>query len=194
MIRNLTTAAINRSTPRWWLACNYEPLAASEDGLAWELRGPGVKAMTEDEIVTTDGKRVETGRTSPAAQKWSDAMTAKYDELSRHDAVFGDLRNLMDMCVIGALLQKERLWEKAGLSAPLLTESNSELKTEAWYAPRLVSPEVSFLKAKNGLIVTASGGVAIESWQVADRKETVAPVATVRRQAQGGAGKSLWWQ
>src|SRR6185295_18149601 len=34
--------------PRWWLACNYEPLAKSEDGLSWEIRGPDVKAMTED--------------------------------------------------------------------------------------------------------------------------------------------------
>lgn len=194
MIRGLSTAAINRSTPRWWLACNYEPLAASEDDLAWELRGPGVKAMTEDELVTSDGKRVETGKTSPAAQKWSDAMTAHYDDLSSHDLVFGELRNLMDMCVVAALLQKERLWEKAGLSVPLLTESSSELKTEVWHAPKLVSPEVSFLKGKNGLIVTASGGVAVESWQVADRKEVVAAVAEVRERANPTGQRGLWWQ
>ncbi len=194
MIRNLSTSAINNSTPRWWLACNYQPLAASEDGLAWELRGPGVKAMTEDEVVTADGKRKELGKTSPAAQKWSDAMTTKYDALSGADPVFGELRNLMDMCVVAALMQKEHLWEKAGLSIPLLTDSSSELKTEVWYSPKSVTPEVSFLKAKNGLIVTASGGVAIESWQVADRKETVAAVAEIRKKADQGKRKSLWWQ
>jgi hypothetical protein len=194
MIRNLSAAAINRSTPRWWLACNYQPLAASEDGLAWELRGPGVKALTEDEIITSDGKRVETGKTSPAAQKWSDAMTDNYDTLSGKDTVFGELRNLMDMCVIAALMQKEHLWEKANLSAPLLTESTSELKNEVWHAPKSVSPEVSFLKTGNGLIVTASGGVAVESWQVADRKEMVAAVAEVRKKASPGERNSLWWQ
>ncbi|MCH5374715.1 MAG: DUF1598 domain-containing protein, partial [Planctomycetes bacterium] len=30
----------NNAMPRWWLACNYEPLARSEDKLVWELRGP----------------------------------------------------------------------------------------------------------------------------------------------------------
>jgi hypothetical protein len=194
MIRGMSTSAINSSTPRWWLACNYEPLAASEDGLAWELRGPGVKAMTEDEVVTPDGKRRELDRASPMAQKWSDLMTAKYDALAREDAVFGELRNLMDMCVVAALMQKEHLWEKAGLSVPFLTNANSELKTEVWHAPKTIVPEISFLKAKNGLIVTASGGVAIESWQVADRKETVAAMAQIRKKATPGTNKSLWWQ
>lgn len=194
MIKGLSTAAINRSTPRWWLACNYEPLAASEDGLAWEIRGPGVKAMTEDELVTADGKRVELGKTSPAAQKWSNAMTEKYEELSGKDAVFGELRNLMDMCVVGALLQKEHLWEKAGLSVPLLTDAASELKTEVWHAPKTVTPEVSFLKGKSGLIVTASGGVAVESWQVADRKEMVPAMAEIRKKATPSQRKSMWWQ
>jgi hypothetical protein len=194
MIRNHSTSAINNSTPRWWLACNYQPLAATEDGLAWELRGPGVKAMTEDEMVTAEGKRVELGKASPTAQKWSDLMTAKYDELSGQDAVFGELRNLMDMCVVAALMQKEHLWEKAGLSVPLLTDSSSELKTEVWHSPRTVTPEISFLKAKNGLIVTASGGVSVESWQVADRKETVAAIGELRKKASSGGQKTLWWQ
>ena len=194
MISGLRDCAINNSTPRWWLACNYQPLAASEDSLAWEIRGPGVKAMTEDEVVTADGKRKELGKTSPIAQKWSDQMTAKYDALSLQDPVFGELRNLMDMCVVAALLQKEHLWERAGLSVPLLTDSNSELKSEVWQSPKSVAPEVSFLKAKSGVIVTASGGVAIESWQVADRKETVAAMAEVRKKANPGDRKSLWWQ
>ena len=25
--------------PRWWMACDYEPMAKSADGLAWQLRG-----------------------------------------------------------------------------------------------------------------------------------------------------------
>ncbi|HQU41832.1 MAG TPA: DUF1598 domain-containing protein, partial [Pirellulales bacterium] len=32
--------------PRWWLTTNYDPLLTDNDGLAWQLRGPGVKAMT----------------------------------------------------------------------------------------------------------------------------------------------------
>jgi hypothetical protein len=194
MIRNMTTSAINKSNPRWWLACNYQPMAATEDGLAWELRGPGVKAMTEDEKVSPEGKRTALGKASPMAQKWSDLMTEKYEALAGREAVFGDLRNLMDMCVVAALMQKENLWEKAGLSAPLLTDSSSELKPEVWHAPKTISPEISLLHGKNGTIVSASGGVAIESWQVADRKETVPEIAEVRKRASKSGGRGMWWQ
>src|SRR5690606_25999481 len=38
---------LQTSNPRWWLACNYDSIAKSENGLAWELRGPGVKTLTE---------------------------------------------------------------------------------------------------------------------------------------------------
>jgi hypothetical protein len=182
-----------KSNPRWWLACNYQPLAASPDGLAWEIRGPGVKAMTEDEALAADGKRAVTGKSSAAAQKWADLMTEKYDNLSGRDPVFGELRNLMDMCVVAALIRKEHLAEKAGLSIPLLWDANSELKVEVWNAPKTIAPEISFLKAKDNLIVTASGGVAVESWQVADKKEVVAEVAQIREKAARGQRKSLWW-
>ena len=88
--------------PRWWMACDYEPMAKSADGLAWQLRGKGVKVMTEDEVIA-QGKVAGTGKTSDAAQKWADNMTDKYDELSVAEPVFGELRNVMDLCVISAL-------------------------------------------------------------------------------------------
>jgi hypothetical protein len=193
IIGSMRSSSYANARPRWWLACNYEPLAASPDGLAWELRGPGVKAMTEDEAIVGGGKRVQTGRTSFAAQKWADLMTDQYDSLAGRDPVFGELRNLMDMCVVAALIQKEQLAEKAGLSIPVLSDANSELKIEVWNAPKTIPPEVSYLRGKDSLIVTASGGVAVESWQVADRKEVVANVSQVREKAARGRRTSLWW-
>src|SRR5678810_350745 len=81
------------------MACDYEPMAKSADGLAWQLRGKGVKVMTEDEVIA-QGKVAGTGKTSDAAQKWADNMTDKYDELSVAEPVFGELRNAMDLCII----------------------------------------------------------------------------------------------
>src|SRR5262245_63379055 len=42
-------------TPRWWLECDYEALGRSEDGLASELRGRGVKCMAADESIDAQG-------------------------------------------------------------------------------------------------------------------------------------------
>lgn len=179
--------------PRWWMACDYEPLAASDDGFAWELRGPGVKVMTEDDLVAADGSVTATGRASRPAQRWADLMTGSYDNLSVKDAVFGELRNLMDMCVIAAVLEKNRLTEKAGLSIPLLTDQASELKLETWNAPKQVPPEVSFLRARDSWIVTASGGVQVESWQAASRTERSPSVSVIRKQAVR-SGQGFWWQ
>lgn len=193
VIRNERASTIANARPRWWLACNYEPMAASEDGLAWELRGPGVKAMTEDEVITAEGKRIKKGKTSPAAQKWADMMTKEYDALSSREAVFGELRNIMDMCVVAALIQKEGLAQRAGLSIPVLMNPDSELKLGSGNAPKTIAPEVSFLRGKDSFIVTASGGVAVESWLVADKKEIVAEVAQIRKKATPGERRSLWW-
>jgi hypothetical protein len=181
--------------PRWWLACNYEPLLASEDGLSWELRGPGVKAMTEDDFVAEDGTVTGTGRRSAAAQRWADLMTAKYDELSGGDVIFGELRNLMDMCVVAALIEKNHLWEKAGLSVPILTEQDSPLTLQKSNAAKQIPPEVSFLKTRNSWIVTASGGVQVESWQVASNVKANSDLSGVRQQALSPrTTKSIWWQ
>ena len=187
--------ASTRVNPRWWLACNYEPMAKTEDGLAWELRGPGVQAMTEDDYLSEDGTATRSGRTSPAAQRWADMMTDEYEALSLEDGVFGELRNLMDMCVIAAVIEKERLLDKAGLSLPILTTRAGELKLETWNAPKRVPPEVSFLRTSGAWIVTASGGVQVESWQTADKTEVHEEVGSVRQLAAKRDGRSgFWWQ
>ena len=88
--------------PRWWLAPNYDPLLASPDGLALEIRGGGVKAMTEEDFLTETGGREHTGKANPVAKKWADNMTAQYDELSRWPSIFGQLRNCMELAIVGA--------------------------------------------------------------------------------------------
>ena len=183
------------ATPRWWLACNYEPLLKSEDGLSWELRGTGVKAMTEDDIVSKEGQVAGAGRKGDLAQQWADLMTQHYGELSKKNAVFGELRNIMDMCVIAALIEKEGLATKAGLSIPLLTEASSELTTLAWYhVPKTVATQCSFIKAGREYIVTASGGVQVDSWGVVANSKVQAEVAQVREKAGAPTGKAWWYQ
>ena len=179
--------------PRWWLTTNYAPLARSEDGLAWHLRGPGVKCMTEDDVVDDAGKVKATGRKNKQAQRWADLFTKNYDRLSERDPVFGELRNLMDMCVIAALIEKHHLFAKAGFSAPRITEANSTLQVEAWNAPKTVDPQCSFLRASNGnWIISASGGIEISSWAAASKSEMSTGMQDLRKKALGKGGQA-WW-
>jgi hypothetical protein len=177
--------------PRWWLACNYEPLAKSPDGLAWEIRGPGVKVMTEDELIGDDGSAKGTGKANPTAQKWADLMTEKYDELSVKEPVFGELRNLMDLCVVAALITKEDMLTKAKLEIPAIAAKNSKMELTHWHAPKTVPTQVSATRGGGEVIITASGGVEITSWQVTEKSVENAAVGEVR--AKSAKAGSLWW-
>lgn len=181
------------AAPRWWLACNYEPLAKSEDGLAWHLRGPGVKAMTEDEIITEDGKVVQTGKEGAIAKKWANLMTAQYEELSGEDKIFGELRNIMDMCVVAALISKENMLKKADLDLPMMGESTNSMTQQEYYAPKNVPSIVSALKKGRNWVITVSGGVDINSWAVADNNEAVATMQPLREQNAKTGGATWWW-
>jgi hypothetical protein len=194
---DMAPARVDNMMPRWWMACNYEPLGRSEDGLAWELRGTGVKVQTEDEFVDNAAGTVRgSGKTSGPAQKWSEQFTAKYDELAAKEPVFGDLRNVMDMCVVAALFHKEQLAAKAKCDLAELTTSAGKTLLGEGPAPKKVPTQSSALKKGTNWIITASGGVSINSWEAADKSEVSATASSTREKAKpvaAAAGDGLWW-
>src|SRR6187200_1803706 len=143
--------------PRFWLAPKYEPLRRDNDGLAWEIRGQAVRCLTEQEFLK-DGRKEKSANGDPTAQKWVETFTAKFEDLAREDSSFGQLRNVMDLAVVGALLTKERLNEKSGFQAPNLMV---EQPLDQYPAPRSVPWQASFVKAGRNWDVSVSGGVQI---------------------------------
>jgi hypothetical protein len=181
----------SNAMPRWWLACNYEPLARSEDRLVWQIRGQGVKAMTEDEIVDKSGKVHGTGQEDPIAKEFATRMTEKYEALAKKDLIFTELRNLMDLCVVAALLAKEDLPGLASCQLPVLT-SASQINVGGLESPKQLATKCSFVKIGRNWVITASGGVSIESWAVAQRNE-VKPELNGKHGPATPPGKSVWW-
>jgi hypothetical protein len=188
---DLVKSASSNVTPRWWMACHYEPVLRSEDGLAWELRGQGVKVLTEDEFVADDGTVRQTGKKSGPAERWAELMTEKYDELSTKEPVFGELRNLMDLAVTAAIIAKNDLANVAGCDLSLLTRREGGAMVESWHAPKQIATQCSFVKQGSRYVIAASGGVQVESWQVASKEEVSSKVADVRKQSASSA--STWW-
>jgi hypothetical protein len=179
--------------PRWWLACNYQPLAQADNGLAWQLRGPGVKAMTENDFIDATGEITNSAGTNPVAQQWADLMTKNYDELSVKDPVFGQLRNVMDMCVVAALLEKERLVERAGVSLPLLTDPDSKLVFDPLPPPKQVPSQCSYMKKGRSWIITASGGVDVDVWGAIEKVETDRAVDQVHGSSAAPQTTNWFW-
>lgn len=175
--------------PRWWLAPNYEPMSRDAEGLAWELRGPGVQCMTEEDHFGADGKRVASKKAGSAAQRWAKNLTDRYGELAQHDSAFGMLRNAMDLAVVAALLEKEGLLTLAGLELPQLTQ---QAPIAVYHAPTQVDSKVSFVKQGRNWIVSASGGVQFLPWLVADQVEQNDDLSAVRDQFST-TGERWYW-
>jgi hypothetical protein len=181
---------LHNAMPRFWLAPMYDPLRRDPDGLAWELRGQAVRCLTEQEFLNAAGQKQKAADMDPAAQKWADTFTEKFEELAHEDSSFGALRNVMDLAVVGALLAKERLLERSGLAAPNLANDQPLLE---YAAPRLVPSQASFVKAGRRWIISVSGGVQIFPWQVADRTEVETSLASARPE-QTRATNGWYWE
>lgn len=155
---------LNNMMPRWWMAGSYEPVAKSPDSRVWEIRAAGVRVMTEDEIIGRSGEVSGSGKVNAVAQQWADQMTKRYEELAKVDPVFGQLRNLMDLSLVAALIAREDLCGMADCQFATILGQNADWKTETWPAPRSVASQSSFIKVKRQYVITASGGVQIDSW------------------------------
>jgi hypothetical protein len=177
--------------PRWWLEPKYDGILRDADGLAWELRGGSVKTMTEDEFLTAAGQRERTGKASPVAQKWADTMTAKYGELAAAEPIFGQLRNCMDMAIVGAIISKENLLAKAGANFAMLYDTGA-IVTEEYAVPKQVDSKVTMFKKGQNWIISASGGIAIHAWGIAQSAEKSEAPAAARSKASPKADNAKW--
>lgn len=180
------------SMPRFWLAPRYEPLLRDEEGLAWQLRGAGVQALSEEGYLAQGGT-IARGRESDhsPAKKWADAMTAHYESLSAAAPIFGELRNCMDLAVAAALLTKEGLPELAGCDLSIFLDEKQVAVAE-YHVPKTVDSQASLIRKARQWVVSISGGIDVNSWAVLERVE-LQPELASRRKAAAPAGDGRWW-
>ena len=60
--------------------------------------------------------------------------------------------------------------------------------------PKYVATQATFLKRGGKWVVTASGGVQLFPWQIADEQEEVAALGKLRTETAAKDAKSWWWQ
>jgi len=176
--------------PRWWLAPNYAPLLRDAEGLSWQLRGASVKTMSENDYVSSTGEKQQTGRTDPVSQRWADTFTARYDELSLADPIFGQLRNCMDLAIVAALVAKEELPQKAQTTLPSLMAS-SGMETMEFPAPKQIASKAAVMN-KGKKWVIAAGGVMINPWEIVEKSEQSPSLTTVRSKV-AMENSERWW-
>lgn len=174
--------------PRWWLAPKYEPLRTDPDGLSWEIPTGSIECLTEEDIALDDGSRRHTGKAAAPARRWAQNMTARYEELAQADSAFGLLRGIVDLALVGALVEKEGLLERAGAALPYLM---GEEQVSAYYAPRQVATQASLIRKGRQWVVSASGGVEIYPRRLVDAVEVSEGIAPVRETVD--LATDTWW-
>lgn len=191
MIRNGGTS--KGLQPRWWMTTQLESISHSEDKLAWKINGSTVKAMSEDQYVTSSGQRVGTGEVNKLAQKWSDLFTAKYDQLCVTNSVFGDLLNVIDLNLVATIIRSQKLEETTGCNLELLCGAQSQkLETPKWRVPQTLDPQCSFVRGRAGLTVSVSGGVEINPWKLMS-EATKSDDSFKAIYAEAESSEQNWW-
>lgn len=178
------------TSPRWWMACNYDALSRTEDKLAWKLVGQGVKTLTENDAISKTGEAIPADQVDPLAKKWADMMTGRYDALSQAQSVFGELRNCFDLSVVATLIVQERLADRAGCD---LSSLLGAVHTDDYNIPQTVEPQCSFVRGRSGWIVTASGGVDVNAFEIVAKQATAPELAEVRERKPATDLIRWWW-
>jgi len=179
---------------RWWMACDYSAIEHSQDRKAWKISGPGIKTLTEREQISSDGTYKPTGKADPIAKKWADLFTKKMDELATKDTVFGDLRNVMDMCIVAALIESQDLQALSHCDLSSLMGDSAKVALAKLEVPTALDPQCSFLKTVKGWVVTASGGVMVDSWEIVSHVKANDAVAGALDSGANWAQTDRIWQ
>ncbi len=157
---------------RWYFVPNYETVRVSDDELAMELVGEGVKLIGQQELVANDGGRSRARFVDRASQAFVGSFTEKYPELARKSPVFAQLRNIIDMSIAAAFLQKYDYYGKAGWNMSVFGDE-AVLPVELYTVPTHVASAVNVIWKGNTLMTPIGGGVNIQATQALSRSNLV---------------------
>lgn len=188
---------------RWWFTMNYDGVLAGPQSDAFEIRGQGVQVLSENELLSSRGERVHTGRAEPNNRLFARKFTEHYLELARKQTVFAELRNLFDLGLAAALIVKQGLPQQVGWQMPCFAENGA-------YQPYIQAPpervetvmnqRVAWRGKRRHLIVVVSGGIDGNPRRVLDtgglqaQKTGEAPAARLRASREGDPlPVGRWW-
>ena len=146
---------------RWYFMPDYQCVRISEDDLAIELVGRGVKLVGADEAVLPDGRRMSANRPDRASKTFTETFTRKYPDIAARNPVYAQLRNLIDLSVAAAYLQEHDAYGRTQWSAEEL-RNEQVYSIEKLIAPLEVEPAIHAVWRGNRLLTPIGGGVTLQ--------------------------------
>jgi hypothetical protein len=150
---------------RWWFAMKYDAVTATESRDAYEIVGPGVQVMSENELLTALGKRVHTGASEALNAEFAHRFTTHFAALAKKYPVYADLQNIFDLALVASLIQSQDLAEQVGWHM-LCFGDPEQYGVALGQAPQSVETVINH-RVINGrhIIAGVSGGVSVSPGQ-----------------------------
>ena len=175
---------------------DYKCIRSSDNGLAMELVGDGVKLVGEQELVSAGGERSASSLGSRASRAFVTSFTRAYPQLAAASPVYAELRNLVDMLVAAAYIQHEDMYHKAGWEMAVFGDEGT-FPVRLYNAPTQVESAVNAVWKGNKLMTPIGGGVQIEAEMALDPQNVLedegSAVANLRNQTEVNLAEGQWW-
>ncbi len=183
---------------RWYFVPNYDCVRVSDDELAMELVGEGVKLIGENEVVRADGTRIEGAKGNKASELFCQGFTEKYPQIASRVAVYGQMRNLIDLSIAAAYIQQQDMYGKADWKMEVFGDE-SVCKVQTCETPKTVETACTVVwKGPNTFMTPVGGGVKIETLKALEKgsllKDEKGTVQAAHQQVKlKDLAKSQWW-
>jgi len=182
---------------RWFFTPNYDCVRVTEDSLAMELIGEGVKLVGENELVAADGTRAASGGGNRASELFCQGFTANYPKLSQKVAVYAQLRNLIDIAIAAAYIQQQDFYSQADWKMELFGDEN-RFAVEVYETPKQVETACTAVLKGARLMTPVGGGVQVNPLKAISaenrQKDEQGNISKAKQQVKlDNLSKGQWW-
>jgi hypothetical protein len=185
---------------RWWFTLNYDAILASPTHDMFEVRGQGVKVLSENELLTALGKRVHTGQSDALNQQFAQNFTKHFAALAKKYPVYADLQNIFDLALVSALMKSENLADQTNWHLTCFADP-AQFNTVEGNLPKSVDTVINHrVINKVNIVAAVSGGVSVEPRSLVqasalqvDRKGELQSERSRNAPAKTIARDAWWW-
>ena len=183
---------------RWWFTINYDALATSNDRDVFEIRGQGVKVLSENELLTATGQQVHTGESDPLNAEFAHRFTKHFEALAKKYPVYADLQNIFDLALTASLIRAEGLADRVGWHMLTFRDPNKYAVAQG-LAPKQVDTVANHRVANSkDILAVVSGGVTVNCRSLV-RPEAIAADgkgglgSEQKRSSPESISATAWW-
>ena len=182
---------------RWWLTMKYDAILHSPDHNVFEIQGPSVQCLSENQFLTERGERVGTGQSDTTNRTFAANFTQHYAELAQRDIAFADLQNVFDLALVAALLKNEGIADRIGWDFGSFA-SHGMYEPAVYAAPSEVE-SVANHRVYRGkdIVVQVAGGVRGDLMSVVRDRNVMKPSTTLKdmtaHAAPSNQPQGRWW-